>query len=90
MWRCALVFLVLTAAPAAADPSSPVLGIGPVSLTGQILLARAFSCARKTCTQMQSCEEACYHLIVCGESARDGDHDGIPCENLCRTRCPPQ
>ena len=30
---------------------------------------------------------ACFKLIQCGQSKRDGDHDGIPCENLCRSRC---
>ncbi|WP_425342884.1 excalibur calcium-binding domain-containing protein [Sagittula salina] len=25
--------------------------------------------------------------MQCGQSKRDGDHDGIPCENLCRSRC---
>ena len=32
---------------------------------------------------MQSCAEAHHHFVVCGESERDADNDGIPCENLC-------
>lgn len=37
----------------------------------------------KTCPQMSSCEEAYYQLNVCGCSIRDGDNDGVPCENIC-------
>lgn len=37
----------------------------------------------KTCTQITTCSEARYQLNVCGCGARDGDNDGIPCENLC-------
>lgn len=40
------------------------------------------NCA-KTCTQISTCAEAYYQLNTCGCSVRDGDHDGIPCENLC-------
>jgi hypothetical protein len=43
-----------------------------------------YSCVvEKTCAQMSSCEEAYYHLNVCGYSKRDGDNDGIPCEDIC-------
>jgi len=38
----------------------------------------------KTCSQISSCEEAYYLLNICGCSKRDGDDDGIPCENLCQ------
>lgn len=41
------------------------------------------NCA-KTCTQISTCTEAYYQLNTCGCSVRDGDQDGIPCENLCR------
>ena len=37
----------------------------------------------KTCSQMISCEEAYFQLNTCGCSARDGDHDGVPCESIC-------
>jgi len=44
-----------------------------------------FSCSvRKTCGQMSSCAEARYHLTQCGNSRLDRDHDGVPCESLCR------
>ncbi|MCZ7596094.1 MAG: hypothetical protein M5U16_15275 [Hyphomicrobium sp.] len=32
---------------------------------------------------MSSCAEASHHFTVCGESERDADNDGIPCENVC-------
>jgi len=38
----------------------------------------------KTCSQISSCGEAYYQLNKCGCSVRDGDRDGIPCENLCK------
>lgn len=37
----------------------------------------------KTCPQMSSCDEAYYQLNQCGCLKRDGDKDGIPCEELC-------
>jgi hypothetical protein len=37
----------------------------------------------KTCPNM-TCAEAYYQLNECGCSARDGDDDGIPCEEQCR------
>ena len=44
-----------------------------------------FACAGKTrCKQMTSCAEAEFYLHTCGLSRLDGDHDGIPCESLCR------
>lgn len=37
----------------------------------------------KTCSQMVSCDEAYYFLNTCGDSARDSDGDGVPCESIC-------
>ena len=43
-----------------------------------------FQCnCSKTCPNMASCEEAYYQLINCGCSRRDGDKDGVPCEEIC-------
>jgi endonuclease G len=39
---------------------------------------------KKTCREMSSCEEAKFYLNNCGVTTIDGDHDGIPCEKLCR------
>lgn len=43
----------------------------------------AFDCIEKKCSEMYSCAEANHHLTVCGETIRDRDGDGIPCENVC-------
>ncbi|MBP0482900.1 excalibur calcium-binding domain-containing protein [Sagittula sp. M10.9X] len=79
-----LLYLFLATASAQADP-----------LTVPDLRERmegwhtvqAFDCRDVSCRRLRSCEEACFKLIQCGQSKRDGDHDGIPCENLCRSRC---
>lgn len=44
-----------------------------------------FTCdCKKLCSQIATCEEAYFQLNSCGCSARDSDHDGIPCESLCK------
>jgi endonuclease YncB( thermonuclease family) len=40
--------------------------------------------AKRYCRQMTSCAEAEFYLRTCRVSSLDGDHDGIPCETLCR------
>lgn len=46
---------------------------------------KRFKCnCRKTCTKIKTCKEAKFQLRRCGCTARDADHDGIPCENRCR------
>lgn len=43
-----------------------------------------FSCnPKKNCGQMNSCDEAYFHLKECGNKSLDRDKDGIPCESLC-------
>ena len=50
-----------------------------------LVAATGPSCsARRVCAQMSSCDEAVYHLRTCGQRHLDGDHDGKPCEKLCR------
>jgi len=41
---------------------------------------------KRRCRQMTSCEEARFHLEVCGARGLDGNGDGIPCNSLCRKR----
>ncbi|MBV7393140.1 excalibur calcium-binding domain-containing protein [Mameliella alba] len=53
----------------------------------QFRTAQAFDCRNVSCKRLRSCAEACYKLLQCGQSKRDGDKDGIPCENLCKRRC---
>ncbi len=44
----------------------------------------SFTCnCSKTYPNMSSCEEAYFQLNNCGCSIRDGDKDGVPCENIC-------
>lgn len=46
--------------------------------------AQAQSCNREPkCTQIRSCQEADFYFRQCGHYKRDGDNDGIPCEDLC-------
>lgn len=43
-----------------------------------------WSCdCKKTCPQMSSCAEAQWQLNNCGCSARDGDKDGLACDQQC-------
>lgn len=62
----------------------PKSGPTPAPKPVQMPTPSKYSCAiEKTCKQMFSCEEAYYHLTVCGFSKRDGDDDGVPCEDIC-------
>ena len=46
--------------------------------------ALAQSCNREPkCTQIRTCQEADFYFRQCGHYKRDGDNDGIPCEELC-------
>jgi endonuclease YncB( thermonuclease family) len=41
-------------------------------------------CGKKLrCSQMNSCDEAHFYFMRCGVKTLDGNHDGIPCQNLC-------
>ncbi|MCK9635993.1 MAG: thermonuclease family protein [Methylobacter tundripaludum] len=43
------------------------------------------SCGSKTkCGEMTSCSEAQHYLNDCGLNRLDRDHDGVPCESICR------
>lgn len=42
-------------------------------------------CGTKTkCGEMTSCDEARFYLNSCGLTRLDRDHDGVPCESLCK------
>jgi endonuclease YncB( thermonuclease family) len=47
--------------------------------------AGTFTCgAKRYCREMTTCAEARFYWSQCGLTRFDGDHDGIPCERLCR------
>ncbi|MEQ5871887.1 excalibur calcium-binding domain-containing protein [Sagittula sp. NFXS13] len=75
--------LIVQASFVSADPTSPSLR----DTLDSYRTAQAFDCRNVSCKRLRSCEEACFKLLQCGQSVRDGDHDGIPCENLCSRRC---
>lgn len=44
-----------------------------------------FECGAKSrCGDMNSCAEANFYLNECGLTRLDRDHDGVPCESICR------
>lgn len=43
-----------------------------------------YSCVRKTCKAISTCQEAYHQLNVCGNSSLDRDNDGVPCESICK------
>ena len=44
-----------------------------------------YECGTKSfCGEMESCAEARFFLLQCGQSKLDGNGNGVPCEKLCR------
>lgn len=44
-----------------------------------------FECGSKSkCGEMSNCAEANFYLNECGLGRLDRDHDGVPCESICR------
>ena len=39
--------------------------------------------SKRKCSQMDSCDEANFHLSHCNVKSLDRDNDGVPCESLC-------
>lgn len=49
------------------------------------IVAGPFPSNAKTCKKMKNCEEAV--IAWCqGDKRKDGDGDGIPCENVCKNK----
>lgn len=46
--------------------------------------SQAYSCTKKYCSQVTTCDEAYYLLNTCKVNGLDRDQDGVPCENLCK------
>lgn len=43
-----------------------------------------FTCSgKRRCSQMDTCEEAQFHLESCGVTSLDRDRDGVACNSLC-------
>ncbi len=55
----------------------------PASKKKPVASKPKYSCGKKYCKNMSSCEEAYYKLNTCGHKRLDRDGDGIPCENIC-------
>ncbi len=72
---------ISTSEPVVVSPT-PVQPVQPTQPVKSSSPSYTCSCS-KTCKQMSSCEEAYYQLNTCGCSARDGDDDGVPCEEIC-------
>lgn len=72
----------VTATTAPAQPAQPAQPVEQVPQPTQPP-APAYTCdCGKTCGAMASCEEA-YFQLSCGCGQRDGDGDGVPCEDIC-------
>lgn len=59
----------------APESNAPATSGSPVPTT--------FTCERKTCGKMESCEEALYQLNECDNGRLDANNDGVPCESIC-------
>ena len=63
---------------------TPVPTAAPAAVVKFNTSSSSYSCdCSKTCPNMSSCKEAYYQLNSCGCGRRDGDNDGVPCENIC-------
>ena len=71
---------------AAPKPSTPSLISPAEAASNEGAVKRdEFTCSgKRTCGQMLSCDEAKFYLSKCGVKSLDGDHDGVPCNSLCR------
>ncbi|MFA9500632.1 excalibur calcium-binding domain-containing protein [Mannheimia sp. E30BD] len=64
-----------------------LVGIFSLSLIAAVYAKEKFQCeGKRTCSQMDSCEEARFYLTQCGVSNLDRDNDGIPCESICGSK----
>ena len=64
---------------------TPAFGLPTAGETLADMPLLSTTAAARTCKQVSTCEEAV--RLWCGGYRRaDGDGDGIPCENVCRTK----
>ncbi len=76
-----IVAAVLLCAPAGA---AEIVSLQGPPATALERLENLRVAQRRTCKSVSSCEEA-VRLWCGGYSRADGDNDGIPCENVCRS-----
>ena len=70
---------------ATATAPAPRVPAAPTAAPAAATSSSGFTCAGKRfCREMTSCEEAKFYLNTCGVRSLDGNHDGVPCETLCR------
>jgi hypothetical protein len=63
------------------SPDAPTTAFGFV---GAASGTPELTCAgKRTCKQMDSCEEATFYLTKCGVRSLDGNWDGVACNGLC-------
>ena len=68
-------------APFAKNPTAPLLAL-PSPSTNKVT---SLNCsARRSCKSFSSCAEATQFFKQCSADYLDGNHDGIPCNSLCR------
>ena len=72
-------------AAAGGDPSLSLTGADGATADEDPAQSDEFKCSgKRTCKQMDSCDEAKFYLSKCGVKSLDGDHDGVPCNKLCK------
>jgi micrococcal nuclease len=57
---------------------------GASTLPAPVMLYDMECGKKRRCSQMATCDEARFYFVRCGVKSLDGNHDGQPCENLCR------
>ncbi|MCC4617257.1 cold shock domain-containing protein [Xanthomonas campestris pv. asclepiadis] len=73
-------YLIDAFTPAPAPEQTPPLA-RPAAAAPASAPTSQYSCGGRThCSQMTSCDDATYVLQHCPNTAMDGDHDGVPCE----------
>ena len=82
----AFLLLVLGVMGAQAGQADDVLQRLDGLLNGSDRVAAQCGAKRK-CSQMNSCKEACFYYVKCGVKRLDRDKDGIPCEKICSSPC---
>lgn len=55
-----------------------------LGVAAAVFAKEQFQCeGKRTCKEMDSCEEARFYLTQCSRDSLDRDNDGVPCESIC-------